>query len=340
MKNVSRIFSKAAALLLIVSAMPMEANAQEARAEAVMLYNDARELAGGQQFLDAIEMYREAYEIASSDECEDCEDIVDLIEQQLPRVYLSRASNVFQEARSGRNLDAADRSIQYFEEAAAAGDEFGDNQVSSQSRHVIPQIHYFKSVIQFQQERFEDALSSLDRAIELNENYALAYYQRAIVLNNMDRPLDEVIDAFDRAIEVGQQVGDTENVNRSQRRAGAELVYRAAQLIEQENYNDALVRLEQAERYTPNNKDVHYRFAEALNFIGEHRRAIEYANRSLELEDGGVTDRAKIYFELGIAYKGLEMIDEACAAYENAAYGEFRDPALHTMEYELECPGF
>jgi TolB-like protein/Flp pilus assembly protein TadD len=45
----------------------------------------------------------------------------------------------------------------------------------------------------------ETALTALDRAIELNPNYAFAYAQRANVLNWLNRP-DEAIDAAERAM--------------------------------------------------------------------------------------------------------------------------------------------
>ena len=45
----------------------------------------------------------------------------------------------------------------------------------------------------------ETALTAIDRAIELNPNYALAYAQRGLVLAWLNRP-DEAIAAAERAI--------------------------------------------------------------------------------------------------------------------------------------------
>jgi Tfp pilus assembly protein PilF len=236
--------------------------------------------------------------------------------------------------------EAANEAIALFEESAEAGEEFGDNQVRDRSRGVIPQVYYNKSLVQYNQEDHSAALESLDRAIELNENYTLAYYQRAIVLNNSGASLEDVLEWFDRAIEVGQRVGDSDNVGRSQRRAGGELIYQAVQRMDENRMADALRMLDRAERYVPNSVDLHYRYAEVYNDRGSYNQAIEHANRALELETGGVTDRAKIYFELGIAFKAQEQISDACDAFENAAYGDFRDPALYELEHELECEGY
>lgn len=344
MKSLSSIITFALVSLLATTGFTLgtdtDTDSQDARTEAVMAFNNARELAENGDYLDAIELYREALELSNSAECEDCEDIVERVETQIPRVYFTRASDSFQAFRQEQSADAADQAIEYFQEASEAGEEFGDNEVRDRSRAVIPQIHYNKSLVQFRQEDHDAALESLDRAIELNENYTLAYYQKGIVLNNAGRDLEEILEWFDNAIEVGERVGDNENVQRAQRRAGGELVYQAAQRMDEERHADALRMLERAETYIPNDVDLHYRFAEVYNNRGNYNSAIEHANRALELETGGVADRAKIYYELGLAYKGQENVDQACNAFEEAAYGDFRDPALHEMEYELECEGY
>jgi len=348
MKLLSSIFTVALVSLFVTTGYTLDTNtntntdtySQDVRTEAVMAFNNARELAENRDYLDAIELYREALELASSADCEDCEDIMERVETQIPRVYFTRASDSFQAFRQDQSTDGADQAVEYFEEAGQAGEEFGDDEVRDRSRAVIPQIYYNKSLVQYRQEDHEAAIESLDRAIELNENYTLAYYQKAIVLNNAGRDLEEVLEWFDNAIEVGESVGDSENVQRAQRRAGGELVYQSVQRMDEERYADALRMLERAEAYIPNNVDLHYRYAEVFNNRGNYDRAIEHANRALELESGGVADRAKIYYELGLAYKGQDNVDQACNAFEEAAYGDFRDPALHEMEYELECEGF
>jgi len=340
MKQLRTYFSTLVFTLFLVSVVAEDLSAQEARREATMAYNNARELVSDNQFNEGIELYREALSVSQSPACEDCGDITELVRGQLPRVYFARASNAFQQFRNQQSTSAADRAIEYFNEASEVGSEFGDDQVAQRSRAVIPQIYYNKSLLQYRQEDFSGALQSLERAVELNSNYTLAYYQKGIVLVNSDASLDETIAAFDQAIEVGQRVGDQENVNRARNRAGAELLYRAVEHIEGNRMGQALQMLNRAQNYTPNSANMHYRFAEVHNNRGDYNRAIEHANRALEYETGGVTDRAKIYFELGMAYKALDQVSNACGAFEDAAYGDFRGPAMHELEHELECEGY
>lgn len=325
-------------LLLSTATVVTDVQAQnEARTQATVAYNEARELVSGGNFDQGIARYMEALTSAESEECEECGDIVELVERQVPRVYFSRASNAFDEFRNDRSTAAADQAIAYFEEAAEIAAEYGDDQVAQQSTRVIPQIHYNKSLAQYQQEDFDGALTSLDRAIELNENYTLAYYQRAIVLNNNGTSLDDVISAFDQAIQVGENAGEDDVASRARTRAGEELQYRGTNALEEDQVGEAIELFTRAEQYIPEDADLHYRFSEAYNNQSDPDSAIEHAEQALELEDGGVTARAKIYYELGRAYMALDQVSNACSAFEDASYGDFEEPAQYEIEHNLEC---
>jgi len=343
MNSVSQILTCTALFLIAMLSSANILQAQEARTKATRAYNNALELAQNQNFLDAIDMYKEALEMASASICEDCADLAEMANNQIPRVYYSRATHAFQQFKNDKSVESINNTIEYFHEAQEAGEEYGDDQVRDRSRSVLPQLNYQKSLVQYKNENYEGALESLDRAIELNSNYTLAYYQKGIVLNKSNTVgLEEVLEAFDKAIEVGERVGDSENVARSKRRARAELLYHGVQQMDNNQRTQALELLHRAEEYEPENVDVNYRLAQVYNERGNWQEAEKYANRSLEYESGGVADRAKIYFELGLAYQGQGSgtKQQACNAFENAAYGDFKDPALHKLEYELECEGY
>ena len=65
--------------------------------------------------------------------------------------------------------------------------------------------------------------------------------------------------------------------------------------------------------------------------------AFEILKSSLNFETGGNTDKAKIFFELGLANQMLGNKGEACSAYESASYGSFKQPSEYKMEFELKC---
>jgi tetratricopeptide (TPR) repeat protein len=184
-------------------------------------------------------------------------------------------------------------------------------------------------------------MESLDTAIELNPNYPTAFYQRAIVhKKQFPNQTDQTFEYYDQAIELAERLGDNRTLNNARTGAAEELIYRANNLKENNNYSRAVELLNMVFKYDPDNADAHYRLAEVHNLQRNYNRAIEHANQALEYETGGVTEKAKIYFELGTAYKALEQNGNACSAFENANYGEFSDPASHELEFVLECEGY
>lgn len=338
MKSYSKLLP-ALFLFAIVFGFAQQATAQDdMRGEAVTLYNQAQELAGANEFRDAIETYREALEIAENN---NLGDISERIRGQIARVYYSRATRSFQQYQQQKSLSAANQAIEHFESARDAGEEFNDERVLQQTTRALPQLHYLKSTIQFRNENYDAAMASLDAAIELNPNYPTAYYQRAIVSKKQNpEDIDQTIQYYDRAIELASQMNDTRTLNNARSGAAEELIYRANNLKDQQNYSRAVELLNMVERYNSESSDAYYRLAEVNNLRGNHNSAIQNANRALEYESGGVTDKAKIYFELGLAYKALDQTGNACSAFENANYGDFSDPASHELQYVLECEGY
>ena len=60
-------------------------------------------------------------------------------------------------------------------------------------------------------------------------------------------------------------------------------------------------------------------------------------NSALEYEQGGSTDKAKIYFEIGFAHQMLDNKADACTAFSKSSFGSFKAPSEHKMEFELKC---
>jgi len=338
MKSYSKILP-ALFLFAMILGFTQQVTAQdEARGEAVTLYNQAQELAGSGELEDAIATYRDALDIADSNELQD---ISDRIRTNLARVYYTRASRAFQQFQQQKSVEAVNTAIEYFEEAQDAGEEFDDEQVVQQTTRAIPQLHYLKSTIHFRNDNLAAAMASLDTAIELNPNYPTALYQRAVVHKKQNpNQTDQTFEYYDQAIEMAERIGDNRTLNNARTGAASELIFRANNLKDNDNYSRAVELLNRVSQYDSENADAHYRLAEVHNLQGNYTNAIQHANQALEFETGGVTEKAKIYYELGTAYKALEQTGNACSAFENANYGEFSGPASHEMEFVLECEGY
>lgn len=309
----------------------------EARGEAIQLYNQAIEMAGQSQFDEAISLYREALNVSQDNQLND---IAEQITQRLPRVYLSRAGGAYTQFQNERTIGNVDTAIEYFQEAQEAAEEFGNDQVAQQARGAVPQLVYVRSVINYRQENFDQALQDLNRALELNPNYAVAEYQKAIVMKRMNpENVEGWLAQYDRAIELAQQTNNTETLNNARDNAAEELVFRAVNLSENREFNRAIELLNMARNYDESAHQIPYRLAEISNKRANWSEAETYAREALNLHNGGVADKAKIYFELGTALKGQGQFENACSAFEDARYGDFTEPANHELQFELKCEG-
>lgn len=336
MKSLKSILILAAAFSVTLFAVE-QTNAQDARNEAIQLYNQAQELAGSGDFTNSIDLYREALEISQAN---DLNDITELIVERIPRVASSRASNAYRGYQNERTLESVDRALNAFQEAKEIAEEFGNAEVRQQAEGAIPQLYYVRSVLHFRSDNLESAIVDLDTAIDLNANYAMAYYQKGVVTKKQEpADVETWLGWYDRAIEVAERVGDNRTLENARNGAAEELIFRAVNLSEERQFNRAIELLERVEQYSSQSADAQYRLAEIYNERGRWDQALQHATRALEYESGGVNDKAKIYFELGTAYKGQGQVENACGAFENARYGDFTEPANHELQFELKCEG-
>lgn len=307
------------------------------RKEAVQSYNSAREMIQSGEYEKAIDQFKKAIEVGKQLGPQG-EDIVERAEAKLPEVYRQIALDEYRAFKQNQTVANLDATINAFLDAKDVADQYGNTQISKQVVGVVNKLTYSKSIIQYKQQNYQDALATLDEVIELDPNYATAYYQKGIVLKKIEgTELERSIDLFDKAIEVAEQNNDSQLAARAQQAARDELIYRGAKATENKNYSHAVELLNRALEYDSSSADAHYRLAEAYNKTQDWQQARSHAEQALGYETGGRTDKAKIYFELGTSYQGMGQKEDACNAFENAAYGSFKSPAEHQMEFELKC---
>lgn len=322
-------------LSFFVLGMLSDVEAQNKRA-AVKTYNKALELAQQGKYEQSISMYNQA--ITQAKELgEGGQDIIERSQNKLPQVYQQLALNKFKNFQKDKSLENMDEAIEAFRQTKEVAEKYGDGQTQQRAEGIITKLLYNKSLLQYQTKNYEDAMTTLNKVIERDTTYAKAYYQKGIVTKDMNpEKLEEAISYFDKAIEVGEKTNDSQIVSRAKQSAHDNLLYRGGKSTDNENYDRAVELLNRALEYDASS-DLHYRLAEAYNNTQDWQKAVNHSQEALALETGGKTEKAKIYFELANAYQGLGKKEEACNAYSNAAYGEFKSPAEHQMEYELKC---
>ena len=310
---------------------------------AVQAYNQALELANSEQYQEAIDMYSQAKAMAqkavdNEESTEKAQNLISLVDKKYPSLYYNLAGSKYSTFQQNKTIANLDATIDAFQEAGNIAEEYNNEEFVSKTSQVITRLMYSKSLLQFRNKQFDQALATLDQVTQRNPNYAQAFYQKAIVIKNKQgSTVENFLAAIDKAIEVGNANDKSDVVSRAENSAAKELVYRGANATENENYSGAVELLNKALKYDADNADVHFRLAEAYNKRVMSDKAIAHARKALEFENGGRTDKAKIYFELASALKIKGNTEEACGAFKNAAYGEFKSPSEHQMEYELKC---
>lgn len=337
MKSLKLILTQCLAVVLLLGFAELSIAQDEVRGEAIQLYNQAQEMAGQNEFDQAITLYQDAHSVAQENELTD---IVDLVEERLPRIYASRASAAYQQFQSERSIESIDTAIEYFRESQEVAEEYGNDQVAQQAVGAIPQLYYVRSVLNFRQENLEQSLTDLNTALEMNPNYGTAVYQKAVVMKRMDPSnVEGWLSQYDQAIEIAQQNNNTKILTNATNGARDELIFRAVNLSEEREFTRAIELLNRAEQYDESAYQIPYRLAEISNKRANWSQAETYARNALDLHNGGVADKAKIYFELGTALKGQGNFENACSAFEDARYGDFTEPANHELQFELKCEG-
>lgn len=321
---------------LFIVGLTSNVEAQDKR-QAVKLYNQALELVNSGDYQQAISTFEQAINEAEK-LGEAGQDIKQRAQKQLPTTYYQIALKNYKEFQSSKSISSLDATIEAFRQAGDIAEQYGNTQIAEKVPGVITQLMYNKSLLQYQQKNYEAALATLNQVIERNANYAQAYYQKGIVTKNMEGgSLDEALGYFDKAIQVAQQNNNSQLVNRAKEAAASELLYQGSQAVSNKEYSRGVTLLKRALEYNPDSASAYYRLSEAYNAQQQWQQAVTAANKAIELSNSGRADEAKNYFALGVAYQGLGQIADACEAFNNAAYGSFRDSAEHKMEYELKC---
>lgn len=339
MKGIKTILS-----LILFALLAINVSAQS-ESDAIQLFNNGLSEVQSQDFEKAIATFNQVISIANG-LGPDGEDILERAEEQLVKTYYNKAVTDYNTYRSDRSVENIGTAISAFRELLDVSEEYGNNTYKQRAEGIIPQLYYAKASLHYSKDEFELSEEAVDRALNLNSNYAAAYFLKARIFKKVndtngdgiiDQNINEMLQWFDRSIEVAGSTGQADVATKAREAAHDELLAVGASSINNENFRDAIQNLERALDYNSQSADVHFRLAEANNGIGNAEKALSHAATALEYENGGRTDLARIYFELGYAHQTLGKNAEACEAFGKAVYGSFKSNAEYIMEHELKC---
>ncbi|MEG4803456.1 tetratricopeptide repeat protein [Microcoleus sp. ARI1-B5] len=149
-------------------------------------------------------------------------------------------------------------------------------------------------------ERYDEALESLDRVIELDANFQRAWALRGYVLNNLKR-YEEALESFDRAIEL----------DANYKWAWAN---RGNVLDNLKRYDEALASFDRAIEIGANYRWAWANRGDVLDNLKRYDEALESFDRAIELD----ANAEHIWLSRGAVLHNLKRYDEALASYDMA----------------------
>jgi len=298
----------------------------QTRVEAITAFNEALEVAKGTDFPKAIAAFQKAADIATK--AGDSKDIKDKAEKQLPTLQFKLAGSLYSSGNVQESIDA-------FKKAAEFGARYGDADIKRRSENNLPTIYYSVGTNHLKANRYADADVAFNEALKLNPNFANAYYGKYLSLKAQNK-WDQAVEMASKTVEMAKKSNDNRVMNAVTENVRKEYIARGVKRSDAKSYSEAIAMFTESVKFG-DDPDAYYRMAETYNKMGQSDNAISSANKSLELEKGGASEKAKIYFELGLAQMAKGNFQASCAAFKQASVGSFKTAADHHMKNDLKC---
>jgi len=161
-----------------------------------------------------------------------------------------------------------------------------------------PEYLRIKGYLNYEMGNLQEAMKNLLLGVEINPKDDLSYYYLSRVyykLSNYDKALDYI----NKAIEINSNVPEY-------------ISYKIFLDIVRGNKREAFYEIKKGLKRFPSDPGINYFAGFFLSEIGEKRRAIEFYERSLKND----SLNANKWFELGMIYESLNLIEDAEKCFE------------------------
>ncbi len=311
-------------LILLVLFFSISAFAQTTE-DAIKAFNTGVTLANEKNYTDAISSYQKC--IGIFDEIGENENAQRVqAAGQIPALQYKQAISLYKQKKSDESIKAFYTLIDYSK-------KYENAKYQKKAENIIPKLYYTKGKNELTAKNYELAITNLNKAIELKPSYGMAYVRLAMVYQAQENT-EKFTDAIDKSIATNntKSVDAAKNLASNYFSNAANTALASGKYTEAENLFNTLLK------YQDITCEIEYNLALIYNKQSKWDEAITACNKALELFVAeGTTKDAKIYFELGNAYKGKGDNTAACDAYKKAAKGDYEEAANYEIKYTLKC---
>ena len=170
--------------------------------------------------------------------------------------------------------------------------------------------HHWQGLIEHSLGRYEEAITSYDKALKFKPDYKSAWYNRGVVLRVLSQN-EEAIASFDKALKFKP---DDEQV----------WIARGAALGALGQYKEAITSFDKALKFKPDDEQVWIARGAALGALGQFEEAITSYDKALEIK----LDDEQAWIGRGVTLRILRRYEEAIASFDKALEVKLDDEAL------------
>lgn len=309
----------------MVSAQTLE-DAQKAYNAAVAANNDSN-------YVEAITQFKiclEACEyLVEEQEDEQAEQIMITVQSVLPEKYLTLGQLQIKQKQVSEGLANVYSAME-------AARKYGNKNIEDKAKKIIPQVHYSIAASLFKEDKLDEAIAECDKAILIDNNYASAYYIKAVVLKKKG---DDA--AFKSAslsgIAACKRINDTKNEQKIVELAYKYFLKKGVDAKGASKYDDAIANLNSALEFNANDATTYYLLASIYSTQAKYSEAIAAGQKSIEFETGNDEVKAKVYMIIAESQAKKGDNAAACAAYKKAAVGQYAESANYQIQHVLKC---
>jgi tetratricopeptide (TPR) repeat protein len=318
-------FGKLTGVIVILSLLHSGLTAQEVN-DAIKAFNASVEL---------MKVDNDAAIVSFEDCIKICEQVGDSAfeiqykaEQVLPGLYYQKASNLL---TVDKNIQEA---LVVARKTLQVAEKYDNQVVAENSRKIMIQAYSDMASAFLKQKENEKAIQAYDSLLMINPDHLTALYNKALVCMAIkdNQKFEEAIDMYIAKL---KETGDSQKTEQANKMALDYFRIAGGKANQANKLTDALSFLNTATKYGAD-KNVYYHFASIYNKQKKYSMAEENAQKGLVMETGSAEEKAKFYYELGVAQAGLGETNNACTSFKNSMYGPFVE-ASKGQRTNLKC---
>ncbi len=248
--------------------------------------------------------------------------------QVLPNLYFQKAYNLL---TTDKNIDGALKASKKTMEVAK---KYDDATTIDKTEKLMIQAYATMGSTYFSNNEPEKAISAFDSVLAINPDHLTALYNKSLTYKKMNNP-DKYGEAIDIYLEKLKAAGETAKAEQASRSALEYFRGLASKANRDNKLTEAIELLNTACKYSED-KDVYYYYAAVYNKQKKYADAAINAQKGLDMETGTPEDKAKFYYELGVAQAGKGDTANACNSFKNSMYGTFLE-ASKGQRTNLKC---